>query len=105
MEINNIFSNVPQKFEKEIIQEILKTDKFSVERIISECHSSPKDYWYDQETNEFVLLISGSAGIMFEDKELKTLNPGDYLLIEAHKKHRVDWTDSKTKTVWLTIHY
>ncbi len=105
MNIKNIFSNLPQNIDEEMVDNILTTDKFIVERIISECHSSPKDFWYDQDTNEFMLLVSGSAGIMFEDGEVHKLIPGDYLIIEAHKKHRVDYTDSKMKTVWLTIHY
>jgi cupin 2 domain-containing protein len=105
MKIANIFEDIPNELKEEIIQNILVTDNFRIERIVSECHATPPEYWYDQATNEFVLLISGSAGIMFEDRKIRKLRPGDYLIIEAHKKHRVEWTDLNIKTVWLTIHY
>ncbi|MBL1213358.1 MAG: cupin domain-containing protein [Ignavibacteriae bacterium] len=105
MEINNLFENIPPKLDEEIIEKILTADNFKVERIISECHSSPKNFWYDQSANEFVLLLKGSACINFENGSSKILKPGDYLIIKAHDKHRVEWTDKNVKTIWLTIHY
>jgi hypothetical protein len=33
------------------------------------------------------------------------LGPGDWLLIPAHQKHRVAWTDPEAETVWLAVHY
>ena len=37
--------------------------------------------------------------------ELKKLNAGDYLLIPAYCKHRVDWTDPKQESIWLALHF
>lgn len=105
MKISNIFENIPQTLKEELIENILVNNNFKVERIISEAHASPKEFWYDQPTNEFIYLVSVSAAIMFEDHSVKTLKTGDYLVIEAGKKHRVEWTDKKSKTIWLTIHY
>ena len=105
MKISNIFENIPPNLKEELNENILVDNNFKVERIISEAHSSPKDFWYDQPTNEFIYIVAGSAGIMFADQSVKTLNPGDYLVIEAGKKHRVEWTDKNSKTIWLTIHY
>ena len=105
MKISNIFENIPQNLKEELIENILVDKNFKVERIISEAHSSPIDFWYNQPTNEFIYLVSGSAGIMFEDRSVRTLKPGDYFVIEAGKKHRVEWTDTESKTIWLTIHY
>jgi len=30
---------------------------------------------------------------------------GDYLLIPAHKRHRVEWTKPDIETLWLAIHF
>jgi len=33
------------------------------------------------------------------------LEPGDWLDIKAHARHRVEWTDPEQDTVWLAAHY
>jgi cupin 2 domain-containing protein len=33
------------------------------------------------------------------------LKTGDYLNIASHVKHRVEWTDSSSETIWLAVHY
>jgi cupin 2 domain-containing protein len=103
--LKNIFENLPAELKEEFIEEILSSKDFKVERIISEGHTSPPDFWFDQDKNEFVLLLKGKARLSFEDGSNAELKPGDYLTIKAHQKHRVDWTDSNQKTFWLTIHY
>lgn len=104
-EVKNIFENIPQKLDAELFEELLSTNNFEVERIVSEGHTSPENFWYDQASNEFVLLLSGSAKIGYDNGKIFELHPGDYLIINAHQKHRVDFTDPHKKTFWLTIHY
>lgn len=104
-QIKNIFRDIPDDIRNEVFEEIVSSGNFKLERIISEGHSSPEGIWYDQEKNEFVLLLSGMAKLSFENNERVELSTGDYLIIPAHKKHRVDWTDPKQKTIWLTLHY
>jgi cupin 2 domain-containing protein len=104
LNLKNIYKDLPNSVVDEIIEPILESGKFKVERIVSEGHHSEKDFWYDQSTNEFILLLKGNAIIKFETEEAK-LNEGDYLIIPAHKRHRVEWTDPKQKTFWLAIHY
>ncbi|MFA5805604.1 MAG: cupin domain-containing protein [Melioribacteraceae bacterium] len=101
----NIFDDLPKELKEESFEEILSTKDFTLERIISEGHTSPSGFWYDQDKNEFVLLLKGKATLSFEDGRKFELNPGNYLIINAHQKHRVDWTDPNQKTFWLTIHY
>jgi len=103
--IKNLFEDLPKKFEKEFFEEILVTTDFKLERIISEGHCSTSGFWYDQKQNEFVMLLKGKAKLSFDDGRKFELNPGDYLIINAHQKHRLDWTDPEQKTFWLTIHY
>ncbi len=85
---------------------LVKGTHLRLERIVSHGHHSPKNFWYDQELNEWVLLLKGSAGILFEGNDtVLDLYPGDYLNIPAHQKHRVEWTSSKESTIWLAVHY
>jgi cupin 2 domain-containing protein len=104
--INNIYKQIPQKFKEEIFDNLLVTKNFKVERIVSRGHSSPKDFWYDQEQNELVLVLKGHAILVFKDENNQVeLHSGDYINIPAHKKHRVKWTDPEQETVWLAIYY
>ena len=101
----NIFDNIPSNIPEEIIEILIDSDQLKVERIISKGHVSPKDFWYDQDKNEFVILLKGSAKLLFENDEQIILSAGDYIIIPAHKKHRVEWTDPETETIWFAIFY
>ncbi|MBA4417373.1 MAG: hypothetical protein C0392_05630 [Syntrophus sp. (in: bacteria)] len=104
--IDNIFSRIPDSLKEELLEILLKTKGFRMERIVSEGHATTPGAWYDQETSEWVILLQGSAGLLFEgEPDLHSMNPGDYLLIPAHKKHRVEWTAKDQKTIWLAFHY
>ena len=53
-----------------------------------------------------MLLLTGAAGLLFEDEPtLSELKAGDYLLIPAGQCHRVEWTDATQPTVWVAVHY
>ena len=106
MDIRNIFSGIQKQAPDEILETILQTDKFKIERIISRGHTTSQGEWYDQDKNEWVLVIKGNAGLLFEgDNEAVIMKTGDYINIPAHQKHRVEWTDPKEETIWLAIHY
>jgi cupin 2 domain-containing protein len=77
-----------------------------VERIVSTGQASPPSFWYDQSWAEWVLLLSGEAGLLLEGETApRHLKTGDYLLIPAHRRHRVEWTDANSPTIWLAIHF
>jgi cupin 2 domain-containing protein len=102
--IQNIYSSIPANIPQELFQDILITETFKVKRIVSKGQASPKDFWYDQDQNEWVILLKGSAGLLFEGNDtIIELTPGDYINIPAHLKHRVEWTDPDIETVWLEI--
>lgn len=85
---------------------LVSTPGVLIERIVSRGHATPRGEWFDQETNEWVLVVSGSAGLRFESEaSVRTLRAGDYVNIPAHCRHRVEWTDSAEPTVWLAVHY
>lgn len=77
-----------------------------IERIVSRGHSSPDKGWYDQEQDEFVILLSGRARLRYKkDGNTIEMNTGDYLLIPAGLQHRVEWTDPEVDCVWLAVFY
>ena len=103
--MHNIFDAIPEEIDKEIFEQLLKTDNTTIERIISKGHKSPESGWYDQDKNEWVMVLKGEAGLLFDDETSVTLKAGDYINIEAHRKHKVEWTDPGTETIWLAVHY
>jgi cupin 2 domain-containing protein len=104
--IKNLFWGFPETMIEETSEALLHTRYFRLERIVSSGQITPPGEWYDQKTNEWVVLLSGSAGLLFEgETELCLMHPGDYVHIPAHRRHRVEWTDPEQKTVWLALHY
>jgi len=103
--MKNIFTDIPDKLPNELIETLVKTSAVQIERIVSMGHITPEDDWYDQDTNEFVVLLKGAARLEFGCGRSTTLGPGDWLQIPAHEQHRVAWTDEDVDTVWLAVHY
>lgn len=102
----NILSNLPASLPDEIIEILVESVNVRIERIISKGQVTPEGEWYDQERDEWVLLLSGGAGVLIEgENSPRVMNQGDYLMIPAHCRHRVAWTDAKEKTVWLAVHF
>ncbi|MGJ0486259.1 MAG: cupin domain-containing protein [Methylomicrobium sp.] len=102
----NIFSGLPEQLPNELFEQILKHGGIEIERIISKGHITPEGQWYDQDWDEWVLLLQGQAILVYQnEKEPIHLKPGDYMLIPAQRRHRVEWTDPAIETVWLAIHW
>ncbi|HET6365540.1 MAG: cupin domain-containing protein [Nitrospirota bacterium] len=106
MMINNLFTNITQDSDNEVFETLLQTDALKLERIVSTGQSTPQGQWYDQDRDEWVVLLSGRAGLLFDgERDIRVLKPGDYLHIPAHTRHRVEWTEIGAETVWLALHY
>ncbi len=102
----NIFSNVPAELAEELIETLVAADQVRVERIVSHGHVSPKGFWYDQDQDEFVILLQGAARLRFDGDELAVeMQSGDFIEIPAHRRHQVEWTTPDEPTVWLAVHY
>jgi len=101
----SFFENIPEDAPEELFTELLKLNSVRIERIVSFGQSSPDGFWYDQEENEWVLLLEGSATLGFEDGSTLNLGPGDHLNIPAGQRHRVEKTDPNSRTVWLAVFY
>ena len=101
----NLLDNLPSELPEELVSTLVKNRHVRVERIVSTGHSSPTDFWYDQDEHEWVLLLKGEATLLFEDGRLVSMQTGDHVLIPAHEKHRVQWTQPDEATVWLAVFY
>lgn len=96
--IDGIASGPLEVFEK------LATGDVLIERIVSHGHQTPDGEWYDQEKDEWVVLLQGNARLAYADGTEEELKAGDFLLLPAHKKHRVNFTSTTPPCIWLAVH-
>lgn len=102
----NLFDAIPSTLQEELFQTIAKSGSVRIERIVSDGHATPPGEWYDQGWDEWVLLVSGEATLLFDDSAAPLiLKPGDHVMIPAGCRHRVVQTDPLQKTVWLAVHF
>lgn len=101
----NLFENLPTQLPSEFIEVLAEGDSVRIERIVSTGHATDPDNWYDQERDEWVVVLKGEAKLRFDDGELVTMLPGDHLLIPAHQRHRVEWTTPDEPTVWIAVFF
>lgn len=102
---NNLLTAIPEQLPEELFDCLHTNGKVMIERILSKGHCTPPGEWLNQAWDEWVLLVQGQATLQYQqDNQLFHLVSGDYLLIPAHTKHRVDWTPVDTTTIWLAIH-
>ncbi|MDD3325205.1 MAG: cupin domain-containing protein [Sulfurospirillaceae bacterium] len=99
--IFSFLKNIPTVSNEEIFQTILQNNKVKIERIVSFGQTSQKDFWYNQNKDECVLVLDGSATIEYDDGSAYNLNKGDFLYIGANQKHKVTYTQNPT--VWLAV--
>ncbi len=102
----NLFDLAPTDMSTEHVAALVATARVKIERIVSTGQASPAGFWYDQPWAEWVVLLSGSAGLRFDgEADVRVLRAGDHVLIPARKKHRVEWTEASRATIWLAVHY
>jgi cupin 2 domain-containing protein len=103
--MKNIFDAIPDNIKSEIFESLVDNANVQIKRIISKGHTSPETGWYDQDHNEWVIVLKGEAVLSFADGSTVNMKAGDYINIAAHQKHKVQWTDPVIETIWLAIHY
>lgn len=100
----NLF-DIPEELPAEEVFESLLPDRgVLIERIISTGQASPPDFWYDQERDEWVVVLQGHARLAWKEGQIKDLGPGDWVFIPAHERHRVEWTSQEPPCIWLAVH-
>jgi cupin 2 domain-containing protein len=91
---------------EELVDILLESPGLRLERIVSTGQAMGEENWFDQRWDEFVVVVSGSARLRIEgENEDRMLEAGDWILLPAHCRHRVTWTQSRPPTVWLAVHY
>ncbi|MDD2058792.1 cupin domain-containing protein [Pseudomonas sp. GD03860] len=104
--LDNLFQPLPIDTTREHFDDMLSRPGLRIERIVSFGQTSPPGFWYDQPQSEWVVVLSGSAGVRLEhEASERHLRPGDSLELPAHCRHRVEWTDSTQPTIWLAVHW
>jgi cupin 2 domain-containing protein len=101
--MKNIFVLPENMSATEVFEPLATGAGIKIERIISTGQSTPDGEWYDQDQAEWVMLLQGEAVLRFDDGRQYTLESGDYILIPAHDKHRVESTTSEPPCVWIAI--
>lgn len=95
----------PEKEGGEVFETLLRASlplggAVRLERIVS--FGVREGEWYDQGWDEWVMVVRGAAALEWGDGSATELAAGDYLLIEAHRRHRVLRTSPEC--VWLALH-
>ncbi len=101
----NIYQSSVSAGSKEVVEQLVAKNSLKIEKIASMGHSSPATGWYDQDDNEWVVVLKGDAIVAFEDGKKVRMGEGDYLDIPAHTRHKVEWTSPDIETIWLAVHY
>ena len=102
--MHNIFHNLPVDPCDEQLSDLLVRPGVRIERIVSMGQATPPGQWLLQHWDEWVLVLTGIAGVTLEGEEPYRLGRGDSLFIPANTRHRVDWTDEHQATLWLAVH-
>ena len=97
----NLFHGLPAPETGEVFEQLLGHPSARIERIVSS--AAPEPALYDQDDDEWVLLMQGEAVLEIDGAEVR-LGPGDWLYIPAHTPHRVRSTSAAPRCVWLAIH-
>lgn len=101
-----LFDDLPPSGAPEHFATLTQGRSTRVERIVSQGHTSPPDFWYDQKEHELVVVLSGAAELEFDPPRPPVrLETGDWLVIPRHVRHRVSWTMPDQETIWLAVFY
>jgi len=98
----NIFELSELPLTEELTTILAEKGSVRIERIVSTGQVSD---WYDQDENEFVVLLQGEAVIEYENGKSIAMTKGDTLLIEPHERHRVSYTSMRPPCIWLCVYY
>ena len=102
--MKNIFKNFYGGSKTEIEEEIFTAKNIKLARIKSIGHTSSENFWYEQDTDEWVMVLGGFGEIEWPDGSKKMLGAGDYIFIPAFEKHRVSYTSQDPPCIWLAAY-
>jgi len=89
---------------EELVETIIPDNGVLIERIISAGQVTPPDVWYDQDRDEWVVLLQGNAKLSWANGKVIEMGRGDWVFIAAHDRHRVEYTSQEPPCIWLAVH-
>ena len=98
-----IGAEIPRELPAEHTVLLATGEGVRIERIVSRGHASPPGFWYDQDEDEWVLLVAGAARLEVDGEGEIELRAGDWIDLPRHLRHRVSWTDPARDTIWLAV--
>jgi cupin 2 domain-containing protein len=102
----NLFAELPSDISEELTEVLANSSHVRIERIVSTGQASPEGFWYDQDEDEWVVVLKGEAKLIFQDDGRQMhMKPGDHINIPAHCKHKILWTTPDEPTVWLAVFF
>ena len=103
--LKNLFDALPIDSTDEAFDDLLNVPGLRIERIVSHGQASAPGFWYEQATDEWVIVLQGQASLEVEgDGNLVVLEKGDHYWIPSGLRHRVNSTASDGPTIWLAVH-
>lgn len=106
MRVGNIFDELPDTLAGEQLIELAAAAGVRIERVVSTGQASPPGFWYDQDDDEWVIVLRGCAGLEIEGRTGEVeMAVGDWIWIRARERHRIAWTSPDEPTVWLAVHF
>lgn len=100
----NLFSINALPAENELVEQLIPDRGIAIERIISTGQRSPEGFWYNQDRDEWVVLLQGDARLSWKDGRILEMRPGDWVFIPSGENHRVDRTSKEPPCIWLAVH-
>ncbi|WP_345973448.1 cupin domain-containing protein [Sulfurimonas diazotrophicus] len=95
--MKNLFEYPPPAEGEETLELLLRRGAVRIERIAS---NRARTEWYDQDEEEWVVLLEGTAELEIEARQV-TLKRGDMLHLPAHCRHRV--LSTSDDALWLAV--
>jgi len=107
IEAGNVRQGLPSEPLAGEVTDILASKRtVRIERIASTGQATPEGEWYDQDHDEWVLVVAGAARLRIEGEAAdRDLAEGDWVLLPAHCRHRVTWIRAEPPTIWLAVHF
>ncbi len=101
-EVHNLLVTGSKDNEIEVITALFSMKEARLEWIVSYGQSSDEGFWYEQDQDEWVMLLKGNAVLRFEGDCDLSLQAGDCLTLPAGLKHRVHSVSDDA--IWLGLH-
>jgi cupin 2 domain-containing protein len=100
----NLFS-IPDRHDGgELFTPLVEAAGFCVERVVSWGDVTPEGSWYDQDQDEWVIVLQGEGVVEDSHGTQTVLAAGDSLFLPAHLRHRVVRTSRTPPCIWLAVH-